>query len=186
MLDYEKKALAWHGEQRHGCLSIKEHLREVTDKFKANYEANKFYYWTDYHYDIGLGAAWLHDVIEDTIIDNEILHEYFGTTITEIVMALTDAKGKTRTERHIHTYYKIRENDMAVYIKMCDRWHNHKRTLENKELKYAKDYFSEYPMFKFALYSYSYFLPFWKELDVQYIELGKLLPKEKLITGIIF
>jgi hypothetical protein len=53
---------------------------------------------------------------------------------------------------------------------MADRWHNHSRTIANKEVRFAKDYASEYTYFKFALYNNRYH-SFWKQLDEQYEQL---------------
>lgn len=173
-------ATHWHGEQAHGCLPISEHLLEVTEKFKANFARVCLIGWAPEIYYQGLAAAWLHDTLEDTDMKLNFIDTVFGYEVGDIVSRLTDVKtvGNSRTSRHIRTYHAIRQNDMAVYIKMCDRWHNQKRTIENKELKYANDYYNEYCYFKFALYEPNKFVKFWEELDDQYILLAGLVKKE--------
>ena len=86
-----------------------------------------------------------HDLIEDTTcrysdvynLNINILSSYlnedknsyyvikFSKEITEAVYALTDEKGRNRTERHNEKYWnEILENGLALYIKLCDIYAN--------------------------------------------------------------
>jgi len=160
-------AIRYHGSQEHGCLTIVDHLTAVTDKLKQFYRENN----NDVAYaDETIAAGWLHDVIEDTPVTYQDLGGVFGFRIANIVDAVTDGEGKNRLERHMNTYWRTRENQQAILVKMCDRWHNQKRSLENKE-KYASMYAKEYIYFKFALYRPGRADVLWDELDAQYEQL---------------
>lgn len=88
-------------------------------------------------------AAYLHDAIEDArmtyhdIVDfirdfnvqaftlPEAYVRQIEQQVPEIVYALTNEKGRTRSERANDLYYKgIRETPFASFIKMCDRLAN--------------------------------------------------------------
>jgi (p)ppGpp synthase/HD superfamily hydrolase len=161
-------ALRVHSNQRHGCLSMEDHLTAVTDKIREEYIANE----NDctFSLDDAVTVGWLHDTIEDTSVTCEDIYDTFGFDIAEFVDAVTDGKGSTRTERHLNTYYRTRRYNTSIFVKMADRWHNHSRTIANKEVRFAKDYASEYLYFKFALYNDRYH-SFWKQLDEQYEQL---------------
>jgi (p)ppGpp synthase/HD superfamily hydrolase len=161
-------ALRVHSNQRHGCLSMEDHLTAVTDKIREEYIANE--HDCTFSLDEAVTVGWLHDTIEDTPVTYEDIYDTFGYGIAEYVYAVTDGKGSTRTERHLNTYYRTRRHNVSIFVKMADRWHNHSRSIANKEIKFAKDYASEYLYFKFALYNDRYH-SFWKQLDEQYEQL---------------
>jgi (p)ppGpp synthase/HD superfamily hydrolase len=147
---------------------MEDHLTAVTDKIREEYIANE----NDctFSLDDAVTVGWLHDTIEDTSVTCEDIYDTFGFDIAEFVDAVTDGKGSTRTERHLNTYYRTRRYNTSIFVKMADRWHNHSRTIANKEVRFAKDYASEYLYFKFALYNDRYH-SFWKQLDEQYEQL---------------
>jgi (p)ppGpp synthase/HD superfamily hydrolase len=161
-------ALRVHSNQRHGCLSMEDHLTAVTDKIRDEYIANE--HDCTFSLDEAVTVGWLHDTIEDTSVTYDDIYDTFGGGIAEYVGALTDGEGSTRTERHLNTYYRTRRYNICIFVKMADRWHNHFRTIANKEVRFAKDYASEYLYFKFALYNNRYHF-FWKQLDEQYEQL---------------
>ena len=78
-------------------------------------------------------GAYYHDSIEDArltyndvmrLARNEMTIEQ-AMMATEIVYALTNDKGRTRTERAGEKYYKgIRETPYAPFVKLCDRLAN--------------------------------------------------------------
>jgi (p)ppGpp synthase/HD superfamily hydrolase len=162
-------ALRVHSNQRHGCLSMEDHLTAVTDKIREEYAVSKKDECV-FSFDAAIAVGWLHDTIEDTSVTYEDIRDTFGFDIAEFVDAVTDGKGSTRTERHLNTYYRTRRYNTSIFVKMADRWHNHSRTIANKEVRFAKDYASEYLYFKFALYNDRYH-SFWKQLDEQYEQL---------------
>ena len=168
--DARSFALERHGEQDHGCLKIGDHLRDVVSHAAKHY---------DPHINIRriedvLSAAWLHDIIEDTDTTLEEVAERFGDSVEEVVSLLTDKKGRNRMERHLRTYHAIRWDNDATLIKLCDRRHNHERSIKHGE-HYAAMYEREYNYFKFALWAPHRFKRLWEELDNQYDELRRML-----------
>lgn len=73
--------------------------------------------------DTAVEAAWLHDVIEDARLTyNDILKLTESVAVADIVYAVTNEKGRTRTERANDKYYQgIRETPGATFVKLCDR-----------------------------------------------------------------
>jgi len=74
-----------------------------------------------------LAACWLHDVIEDCRETYNDVKANTNETIAELAYALTNEKGKTRSERANDKYYQgIKETPFATFIKVCDRIANYK------------------------------------------------------------
>lgn len=163
-------ALFYHGEQAHGSLTIKEHLTDVAFHASLHYDPAVNHCFPEEV----IAAAWLHDVVEDTNVSDEDVHERFGDRIGSIVSLLTDKRGKNRMERHLRTYHAIRQDNDAVLIKLCDRRHNHERSLKHGEHWMAM-YEREYLYFKFALWTPHKFVKLWDELDFQHGEIKKIL-----------
>ncbi|MBO6033286.1 MAG: hypothetical protein J6Q22_17810 [Prevotella sp.] len=78
-------------------------------------------------------GGYYHDSIEDARLSyNDVMRvarnwmtEEQALMATEIVYALTNDKGRTRTERAGEKYYKgIRETPYAPFVKLCDRLAN--------------------------------------------------------------
>jgi len=163
-------ALERHGEQDHGCLKIGDHLRDVVNNVRKHY---------DPHVNIRspeevLAAAWLHDTIEDTDTSLDEIASRFGDSVGEVVSLLTDKKGRNRMERHLRTYHMIRRDSDATLIKLCDRRHNHERSIKHGE-HWMTMYRDEFVYFKFALWTPSKFESLWSELDDQYEEMKRKL-----------
>lgn len=74
-------------------------------------------------------ACWLHDTLEDcrkTYNDLKILYNYGlnqkDSPVPDIVYAVTNEKGRNRSERANEKYYQgIRETSGATFVKLCDR-----------------------------------------------------------------
>jgi (p)ppGpp synthase/HD superfamily hydrolase len=173
-------ALFHHGEQDHGCLKIGEHLEDVAKHVSHHARLNEV---ENVYHDLTVAAAWLHDVVEDTTVkaDNleDSLHEagfFFDDVfyVTQIVRAVTDEPGRGRKERHLNTYWKIRDNPRALLVKLCDRRHNHERSIKHGEI-YAAMYAKEYDYFKFALWKPRQFPELWAELDNQNKKLQEIV-----------
>ena len=167
-------ALNAHKDQMHGSVPISEHLNAVAGK--AEKMANKYY---GHKWDIDfkenvIAAAWLHDTIEDTDTTVQDILTEFGESVAEIVSDVTDGPGKNRLERHLNTYYRTRCSDLSILVKMCDRWHNQKRSTEKSE-SFMEMYHREYLYFKFALYQPNIYEDFWAELDLQYDAMDKII-----------
>lgn len=166
----EAFALERHGKQKHGCLNISDHLRDVAENVRKHYDPHINYS------DVGeiVAAAWLHDVVEDTATTSDEICDVFGDRVGTLVELLTDKAGKNRVERHLKTYHLIRRDPDATLIKLCDRRHNQARSIEYGE-RWAIMYQREYLHLKFALYNPGQFSPLWEELDEQYKQLEKIL-----------
>lgn len=82
-----------------------------------------------------------HDLLEDTRMTYNDLAKYLNNNsdvgrqyriskgaqhmICETIYALTDEKGRNRSERHNSVYWKtLKSNTYAPFIKMCDRYAN--------------------------------------------------------------
>ena len=67
-------------------------------------------------------GCWVHDIIEDARETyNDVLEEV-NLTVAELAYALTNEKGKNRSERANDKYYKeMHYVPNAVFIKLCDR-----------------------------------------------------------------
>lgn len=156
-------AIRYHGNQDHGSLKIIDHLEEVTYKLEQVLRE----IGQDKYRDEIIAAGWLHDVLEDTPVNHHELTAVFGHFVADIVNAVTDGQGSNRMERHLNTYWRTRLKSYATLVKMCDRWHNHKRSIENNE-SFVVMYAQEYTYFKFALYVPDMANVLWGELDSQY------------------
>lgn len=161
-------AMKMHGDQMHGSLPIIDHLVDVANNVREHYEQ-----------DVNISpvyvlsaAAILHDILEDTKFTFDELDDMFGEEVSYLVSLVTDKDGKSRMERHLNTYHMIRTDPDAVLIKLCDRRHNHERSLKHGE-HYMAMYRTEYLYFKFALYKPHQFVKLWAELDSQHEELKR-------------
>ena len=123
-----------------------------------------------------IAAGWLHDVIEDTPVNHNELNAIFGSFIGDMVQAVTDGEGANRMERHLNTYWRTRVKSYATLVKMCDRWHNHQRSIDNNE-SFVTMYAKEYTYFKFALYVPGMADVLWGELDSQYQKMIEIIKK---------
>jgi len=173
-------ALKHHGKQEHGCLKIDAHLADVAKH--ASLHIKDSFLWGNYHDEV-VAAAWLHDVIEDTKVTiPQLSAELDGAGFrgdeaeitVAIVSAVTDGEGKGRKERHLNTYWKIRDYPLALLVKLCDRRHNHERSIKYGEI-YAAMYAREYDYFKFALWKPRQFSELWAELDKQNKKLQEIV-----------
>lgn len=109
-----------------------------------------------------LAAAWAHDVIEDTRQTYNDVKAELGERVADIVFALTNDKGKTRKERAGEKYYMgIRQIELAVYAKICDRLGNTKYSSDLMSAMLYK-YRKEYPEFE-------------KELCVDYLPFAAVM-----------
>jgi len=72
--------------------------------------------------DACLNATWGHDLIEDCRVSYNDVKSHLGQEAADIIYAVTNEKGKTRSERANDKYYEgIRNTPGAVFVKLCDR-----------------------------------------------------------------
>jgi hypothetical protein len=69
-----------------------------------------------------LVASWGHDLIEDCRVSYNDIKNRLGQEAADIIYAVSNEKGKTRSERANEKYYEgIRNTNGAVFVKLCDR-----------------------------------------------------------------
>lgn len=67
-------------------------------------------------------ACWGHDLIEDTRTSYNDCVKVLGEFVANIIYAVTNEKGRNRSERANDDYYSlIRQTPGAVFVKLCDR-----------------------------------------------------------------
>jgi guanosine-3',5'-bis(diphosphate) 3'-pyrophosphohydrolase len=103
-------AIRFHGLQDYDGFPYHKHLIDV--------ESLVLRFSNDFDLHI---AAWLHDILEDCPVSYNDIKSKFGERVAEIVYAVTDELGRNRKERKEKTYPKIKSNNDAVLIKICDR-----------------------------------------------------------------
>ncbi len=117
--------------------------------------------------DIILSACWCHDLIEDCRQTYNDVRKNTSEEVAEIVYALTNEKGKNRSQRANEKYYRgIIATPGALFVKLCDRLANIKYSSYSKS-GMLKMYQSERKEFSHALYH-----PYYQDV---YAEMDKLL-----------
>ena len=127
-IDTLRDELQWcvdrHAETNHkydGYLPYEFHLRmvaRVCDRFIHLVERD---HGLRARKDV-LRAAWGHDLIEDARVSYNDVRKVLGEPPAEIIYALTNDKGRTRSERAGDRYYEgIRSTPHATFVKLCDR-----------------------------------------------------------------
>jgi (p)ppGpp synthase/HD superfamily hydrolase len=105
-------------------------------------------------------ALWLHDVIEDTgETYNDVLKKT-NKKVADLVFALTNEKGRNRSERSNSKYYRsLRTIEYGTFCKICDKFANIKSSVETGH-GMIKAHRKELKKFIHELYSYRYFTIF--------------------------
>jgi len=112
-------------------------------------------------------AAYLHDVLEDTLITRAEMAKEFGEATTKLVEAVTnDDPTAPRKERAKATYPKIlAAGEKAIFLKLCDRLANVTAAKKEGNDGLLKMYRGEHEAFKDALYGNVPHLGMWKLLE---------------------
>lgn len=132
----------WYGKDK--TIPYWKHLQMVYD-YALKY---RHHIWSSENVLIALQAAWLHDTIEDCRLTYNDIKQQFGEKVAEIVYLLTDDKGRNRKERASENLYKeMAKNQIAVFVKLCDRLANSKFSVDTKS-SMGKKYKEEFPEFK--------------------------------------
>jgi guanosine-3',5'-bis(diphosphate) 3'-pyrophosphohydrolase len=105
-------AVEAHGEQRYGRAPYVAHLDEVAGVL------SRFGHAED---EVSVAAAFLHDVLEDTDTTEAGLRVHFGDDIADVVLALTDPRCGSRSEKKNRSLPRIRKLPRAVLVKLADR-----------------------------------------------------------------
>lgn len=109
-------------------------------------------------------AAWLHDILEDTVMPPFLIEASFGRNVLDIVQRVTNESGKNRKERHAKTYPKIKASTDATTLKLADRIANVEYSIETNSDK-LNMYLNEYAQFKGFLYGNPIHEAMWRHLD---------------------
>jgi (p)ppGpp synthase/HD superfamily hydrolase len=141
------------------------------------YGDKKYIYHLDQVYEILLRfnkdphllmGAYLHDVIEDTVITVDEVSDKFGSRVASLVWAVSDGLGNSRRERKAVAYKKIQSiGDDAIAIKLADRIANVSNSRMHNARIYSM-YKREQSGFKSALFlneSRTEVIKMWNHLD---------------------
>jgi hypothetical protein len=92
-----------------------------------------------------IGGLWNHDMIEDTGITLNDLIKATSKQVGEIAYALTNEKGRNRSERANAKYYRgIRKTEYATFGKLCDRMANVQHSINAKHSYKGEGMFAKY------------------------------------------
>jgi hypothetical protein len=109
-------------------------------------------------------ASWGHDLMEDTGLSYNDVVKKLGKRAADIIYAVSNEKGHDRNERANDKYYQgIREDELALFVKLCDRLSNLTQSKKEGHGMY-KRYMKELPHFKEELYNGKY-QEMWDELE---------------------
>jgi (p)ppGpp synthase/HD superfamily hydrolase len=134
-----------YATNRHQKVNHKYGSKDYSFHLNMVYEvAEKFIYLVnEKEREHVLCGCWVHDIIE---VARETYHDVLentNETIAELAYALTNEKGKNRSERANDKYYReMHETPNAVFIKFCDRIANMTHSKEqhsNMFEKYKKE-----------------------------------------------
>jgi (p)ppGpp synthase/HD superfamily hydrolase len=112
---------------------------------------------------IRLGGR-LHDTMEDGPVSYSDIKKKFGFEVAEIVYCVTDEVGRTRAEKKIKTYPKLRTNPDAIIVKVGDRITNVEYGIATENTDKYKMYRNEFPEFEQQLRIYRHIPEMWDHL----------------------
>jgi (p)ppGpp synthase/HD superfamily hydrolase len=158
-------AIKWHqiSGQTYDGSPYTKHLEMVVTV------AQKYLYYLDCHErEDALAACWCHDLIEDTTVTKNHLSEFLNDRIAEIVFSVTNEHAKSRIERNLKTFSKIGSDNLAIFVKLCDRIANTSNSKVFATKIYSK-YINEFPLFQHCLrYKQRAYQDMWRELENLY------------------
>jgi (p)ppGpp synthase/HD superfamily hydrolase len=148
--------------QRYGSAPYSKHLLDVVS-VKKQYE----YYLSD---DVSLDveeACYCHDLVEDTDVSADDIEQITNKRVASIVFKVTNERGENRKVRNFKTYPKIWDDDLAIFVKLCDRIANTRNSKSSGHSMFEK-YKKEYALFKYALKVRNLYPDMWNELEELY------------------
>jgi (p)ppGpp synthase/HD superfamily hydrolase len=145
--------------QWYGSLPYSKHLLDVLSN------ADRYiHYIAEDKREIVRCACLLHDTIEDTDTGPSDLEKMFNHEVADLVLRVSNERGWDRKERNFKTYPKIWVNDLAIFVKLCDRMANTRNSKETGHTMYEV-YRKEYPVFRYALKVRNLYPDMWAEMD---------------------
>ena len=124
-----------HASQKYGVNDYMTHIKDVHEICKTHAFSE--------HIEV---SCILHDVLEDTNVNYNLVKKHFGEEIANIVYDVTNEIGQNRKEIFQKTLPKLKENPSAIIVKLCDRLANVQACVENYDknhklyLMYQKEY----------------------------------------------
>jgi (p)ppGpp synthase/HD superfamily hydrolase len=107
-------------------------------------------------YELTIYGCWGHDLIEDARMTYNDIKNMVGEQVADIIYCCTEEKGKNRTERHSQKFFdELKENELAIFVKLCDITANVKYSLLTNSSMYSK-YKKEFPKLKENIYVEKY------------------------------
>lgn len=155
-------AIAAHGDQRYGDAPYAVHLAAVVAIVGALPSAASAPELA--------AVAWLHDVIEDTVVDEAALRGRFGGVIAAAVELLSDPPAANRRARKELLHRRLAALDpaeasarAALIVKAADRLANARASAERASL--LAMYRGEHREFRAAVFRAGLCDGIWAELD---------------------
>jgi (p)ppGpp synthase/HD superfamily hydrolase len=143
-------AFSYHENQKYGSHPYSYHLESVVELVKL------------YSYMIpknlkeeAICAAYLHDILEDTICTEDEILRALNPKILLIVKLLT------KKESNLEKYFtRISLDEIAIFVKLCDRYSNILESIKEKNNTKLTKYKEQNPLFiRILLYKkYSYLI----------------------------
>lgn len=149
--------------QRYGAAPYSKHLEDVVS-VKHQYE----YYLKEEDSNDVENACWGHDLVEDTDVSVHDIIELTNEKVGRIIFNVSNERGYDRKSRNFKTYPKIWDDDLSIFVKLCDRIANTRNSKKDSPDKLFIMYKREYPIFKYALKVRGLYPDMWKELDSLY------------------
>lgn len=169
-IKYNSLALAaeYHKYQQYGVKPYLYHLLNVWFEAERFCNENSI---KGIKQDIILSVCALHDILEDTQLDEnklKLIHKEVFNTV----------KLLTKKPPLNKYYIQIAKNEIASLIKLCDRICNVRECIKNKDYRKLKKYINESEKFK-VIYS-DFNKPLSKKLERLYLK-GKLIKMFRIV-----
>ena len=110
--------------------------------------------------DITFTGIWGHDSIEDARLTYNDVKSKFGKEVAEIIYLCTENKGRNREARKDEVWYnELAQNDIAVFVKLCDIIANSLFSLTTGSTmfeKYKNEYYNKVKQYLYPKYKNRY------------------------------
>lgn len=150
-------AAAAHGAQTYGTQPYLVHLDAVAALVPDHPELR--------------AVAYLHDVLEDTDVERDMLEARFGTAVAEAVALVTDPEAPSRRARKAKLHARLAAlgidepaSVLALHVKVADRLANVRCCAQSGDRRLAM-YRREHEAFRPAAYRAGLCDALWNELD---------------------
>jgi (p)ppGpp synthase/HD superfamily hydrolase len=170
---------------------IRKYAQKCYDGANCEYAGNNYFVHIQMVYDVVLahqdifegdsltlsyvlGAAYCHDLLEDTKESYNDIMRVTGKDVADITLAVTDVPADNRLMKHLLTMHKTVKDYRAIILKMADILANatySKMQGSSMYNKYVAEYKYRRPIFKTALNWYSHSMhmhevdKLWEKLD---------------------